>query len=85
MKYITSTGQNTGKSKDGKNVQKKAIPVAIVMFFHNPNSPNFLKNGLNSSVSLIGRTGLSNSSSSKSALIGVRKRKNRLRIKIAKQ
>ena len=55
------------------------------MNFHKWYSPNFLKKGLNSSESLIGNTGLSNSSSSKSALIGVRKLKNVFNKKIAKQ
>lgn len=67
------------------NVQTKAIPVPMTVLLQKLNSPSFLMNGLYSSDSLIGSTGLSKSSSSISELMGVKNPKNKLSTKIAKQ
>ena len=84
MKYMTRMGQNTGMLNSSKNVQKKAMAVALVAEYQNLNSGSRLMNGLNSSFCEVGSAMPSSSSSlSYSAMagliLGVRKASRRLR------
>ena len=65
-KYINKIGQNTGKSKIEKNVQKKAIKNALVKKNQNLNSGSRRIKGLNSSDCIVGSAGPSSDSSSNS-------------------
>ena len=84
MKYMTKIGQNTGMLKKSKNVQVKAITVALVAEYQNLNSGSLLMKGRNSSFCFVGSSRPSfGSSSSKCAnagsIFGVRKANSRFK------
>jgi len=74
----------TGWLKALNSVSMLAIMVAIVACFHNLNSGKERIKGRYSSLSYIGRTGLSYSSSSTSLFRGVKNLIKRFKKKIAK-
>lgn len=57
MKYKTSMGQKTGISKQSNIVHIIAMTIDFITEYQNLNSGNFLINGLNSSLDLVGNSG----------------------------
>lgn len=57
MKYKTRIGQNTGTSKNWKNVKKIDNNVDFTTEYQNLNSGNRRMNGLNSSFARVGKDG----------------------------
>ena len=64
MKYTTKICQNTGMFKKSKNVQVKAITVALVAEYQNSNSGSLLMKNRNSSFCFVGSSRPSFGSSS---------------------
>lgn len=57
MKYSTSMGQNTGTSKNWKNVKNIDNNVDFTTEYQNLNSGSLRINGLNSSLARVGKDG----------------------------
>lgn len=55
MKYMTKTGQKTGKSKAAKKLQTIPMTIARVAEYQNLNSGRRRTNGRNSSSSFVGK------------------------------